>query len=124
MRKRKGDDLAERILDFVVRIIKVAEALPKTNIGKHIYNQIIRSSTSIGANYEEARVSESNADFIHKLGITLKELCETRYWLRIIVRVGLISPKRMDEVTQECDELCRIVGKSIGTVKKKKSNLK
>ena len=80
----KGDELAERLLDFAVRIIKLVSSLPKTDIGKHICGQILRSGTSPGSNYEESRGAESRADFIHKLGIVLKELKETRFWLRVI----------------------------------------
>ena len=78
----KGDEISERLMDFATRIIRLAEALPKTVIGKHIYGQIIRSGTSAGANYEEARAAESNSDFAHKMSLALKELRETKYWLR------------------------------------------
>jgi len=116
----KGDDLSERLMNFSVRIIKLSEALPKTMAGKHIYGQIIRSGTSAGANYEEARAAESNADFIHKMGLTLKELRETKYWLMLIKHADFISPGRMNDIIQEGDELSRITAKSILTVKSKK----
>ncbi|MCK5271018.1 MAG: four helix bundle protein [Sedimentisphaerales bacterium] len=115
----KGDDLSERLLDFSIRIIKLSEALPKTAIGKHIYLQIIRSSTSAGANYEEARAAESKADFAHKISLTLKELRETFYWLRIITKIPLIPPERLKEIMNETDQLCRIMGKSILTARNK-----
>ena len=97
----------------------MADALPKSPSGKHISAQVIRSATSAGANYEEARGAESNKDFIHKLAISLKELRETRYWLRIIDRAKLVPPNRMNDIIREADELCRIIGKSIVTAKKK-----
>ena len=120
----KGDDIAERLLDFSTRIIKLANALPKSTVGKHICGQITRSGTSAGANYEEARGAESSADFIHKLGVTLKELRETRYWLKIIAKANLLPCNRMKEIIQETDELCKIVGKSIITVTKRKTRNK
>ncbi len=116
----KGDNISERILEFSSRIIKLSNALPKSVVGKHICQQIIRSGTSAGANYEEARGAESKADFTHKLGITLKELRETKYWLKLITHSNLIDSKRMLNIVQETDELCKIVGKSILTLKNKK----
>ena len=67
----RGDDIAERLLEFAVRVIKMADSLPKSPSGKHISGQVIRFATSAGANHEEARGAESNKDFIHKLGICL-----------------------------------------------------
>jgi four helix bundle protein len=88
----KGDDLADRLLDFTVRIIKLVNALPKTAVGKNVGGQLLRSGTSPGSNYGESRGAESRADFIHKLGIVLKELKESRYWLWIIYRSGIMPP--------------------------------
>ena len=82
IKKNKGDDLAERLLNFTVRIIKLVNILPKTPVGKHIGSQLLRCGTSPGSNYEEARGAESRADFIHKLGIVLKELKASRFRLK------------------------------------------
>jgi four helix bundle protein len=116
----KGDDLADRFLDFAVRIIKLVSALPKTIVGKHIGGQITRSGTSPGSNYEESRGAESRADFIHKLGIVLKELKETRFWLQVIRRAEILAPQRVEPLIQECEELCAIIARSIVTAKNKK----
>ena len=70
----KADELEERLIDFAVRIIKLSASLPKTPAGKHIAGQILRSGTSPAPNYGEARGAESHADFVHKLGVVLKEL--------------------------------------------------
>ena len=70
----QADDLEERLIDFAVRVIKVADALPKSPVGKHIAGQLLRSGTSPAPNYAEARGAESRADFVHKLKIALKEL--------------------------------------------------
>lgn len=116
----KGDELAERLLDFTVRIIKLVSSLPNTVIGKHVGGQILRSGTSPGSNYEESRGAESRADFIHKLGIVLKELKETRFWLRVIHRSEIMSPQLVEPLIQECEELCAIIAKSVVTAKTKK----
>lgn len=89
--KNRGDILSERLLDFTVQLIKLVNYLPKTAVGRHVGGQILRSGTSPGANYEEARGAESRADFIHKLGIVLKELKETRFWLKLIYRTEILK---------------------------------
>ena len=74
----KRYDIEDRLIDFGVRIIKSAGSLPKTSIGSHMANQIIRSGTSPAPNYGEAQGAESPSDFIHKMKICLKELRETK----------------------------------------------
>jgi len=81
-----GVALAERFLEFLVAVISIVSRLPKNEIGSHVAKQLLRSGTSPGANYEEARGAESRGDFCHKLGIVLKETKESRYWLKLIVR--------------------------------------
>ena len=116
----KGDDIAERLIDFAVRIIRLGAALPKNQVGKHIAGQVIRSGTSVGANYEEARGAESRADFIHKVTIALKELRESLFWLKVIDRAEMLPHKRMVEIIREADELCAILTSSVVTAKKKR----
>lgn len=113
----KRNSLTERLLDFTIRIIKLVNSLPKTHIGKHIGGQLLRAGTSLGANYEEACGAESRPDFTHKLSIVLKELKESRFWLRVIHRTELITPKRIEPLLVECEELCAIIAKSIITAK-------
>ena len=119
-KENKGDKLTERLLDFSVQIIKLVNSLPKTDVGKHIGGQILKSGTSPGSNYEEARGAESRADFIHKLGIVLKELKETRYWLKVIFRTKILAPQHVEPLLQECNELCAVIAKSIITARVKK----
>jgi four helix bundle protein len=118
--KKKGDTLSERLLDFTVQIIKLVNSLPKTIVGKHIGGQILRSGTSPGSNYEEARGAESRADFIHKLGVVLKELKETRFWLKVIYRTKILALQDVEPYIKECNELCAVIAKSIVTAKAKK----
>ena len=124
MQRRKDEALAKRFLDFSVRIVKLANGFPKTSVGKHIARQLLSSGTSPGANYEEARGSESAADFIHKLSIVLKELKESRYWLRVIQRTSLTSNEGIESVIDECEQLIAIIGKSVSTARKNKSLVK
>ncbi len=80
--KGKGDQLSERILDFVVKVVQLVDVLPKGLAATRIGGQLIDSATSSGANYEEACAPESRSDFVYKMSVVLKELKETRYWLR------------------------------------------
>jgi four helix bundle protein len=77
-------------LEYGARIINLVESLPNTLVGRRVADQLLRCGTSAGANYEEARGAESKEDFVHKLQIALKELRESNYWLRLLVRSGKI----------------------------------
>src|ERR1700722_7278071 len=94
----RGDDLLERLLDFAARIGKVVDALPGTRLGRHIAGQLVRCGTSPASNYEEACATESRSDFVHKLKIVLKELRESRCWIRMIVRTDLIPQTRLADL--------------------------
>lgn len=111
----KGDDIQDRLINFAVRIIKVCDHLPNTAAGRHISGQLLRSGTSPAPNYGEARGGESKRDFIHKLGVVLKELNESKVWLIIIVRSEMISESQMNDLVSECTELSKIIGQSIQT---------
>src|SRR4030042_5486646 len=118
----KGDQLSERLTDFIVKVIKIVDALPKTIAGRHIGGQLVSSGTSCGANYEEGCGAESRSDFIHKMSIVLKELKETRFWLRVIHRTQMLKPEYTETMIDECEQLCAILGKSIITAKKNKKS--
>ena len=113
----KGDDITERLIGFAVAVIKIVDALPDTPTGRHLAGQLLRAGTSPGANYEEARGAESRRDFLHKLGITLKELQESRYWLRVIFRSDLVTKHPVEPVVREADEIVRIIGASQRTAR-------
>lgn len=113
----KGDDITERLIGFAVQVITVVDSLPDTPTGKHLAQQLLRSGTSPGANYEEARGAESKRDFLHKLGISLKELQESRYWLKVILRSDLAARVPVEGVVQEAEELVRIIGTSQRTAR-------
>jgi four helix bundle protein len=97
----KGDDIANRLLDLAIFCLGLVSRIEATTTGKHIARQLVRCSSSSGANYEEARSAESHADFIHKLGIGAKEVRETIWWLRLIDRARL-APR--DDVAHWIDE--------------------
>jgi len=115
--ERRGDELEDRLLDFAARVGKVVDALPDTRLGRHVAGQLVRSGTSPAPNYAEACAAESKRDFIHKLGIALKELRESRSWIKLIVKAELLPESRMVPLLDEAQQLCNIVGKSIVTAK-------
>ncbi len=115
----KANDIENRLIDFAVRIIKLADAMPKTPSGNHIGRQLLRSGTSPAPNYAEARGAESNADFVHKLKIALKELNESCVWLRMICRAELLDETRLSPLIDENEQLCRILNASVKTARQK-----
>src|SRR5215471_17469532 len=86
----RADQLEKRLISFAAKIVFLSSNLPKTQQGKHISSQILRSGTASAANYGEARGAESRADFIHKLKIVFKELNETAIWLEMIAQTSLL----------------------------------
>jgi four helix bundle protein len=112
-----ADDLAERLMLATVRIAKVVDALPETRVGKHVAGQLVRCGTSFAPNYEEARAAESRRDFRHKLGVSLKELRESHWWLKFIIRCPLLPRKRLAGLATETLELVKILSKSAATSK-------
>ena len=115
-------DLETRLVDFAVRVIETVEALPATRTGNHIGGQLLRSGTSPAPNYGEAQSAESRKDFVHKIKIVLKELRETKVWLKIICRKSLAkSSSAVDALTAECDELISIFVASVKTAEKNRN---
>ena len=110
-------ELSERLWELAARVGGVVDALPESKLGRHVAGQLIRCGTSSAPNYDESGAAESRADFVHKLSIALKELRETRGWLRFIVRTDLLPLSRMAEVVDESDQLCRILGKALNTLR-------
>ena len=112
-----SEELEERLIEFAARVGKVVDALPDTRMGRHVGGQLVRSGTSPAPNYEEACAAESRADFSHKLSICLKELRESRCWIRLIIKTDMLPEHRMAELLDECNQLCNIIGRSIVTTK-------
>src|SRR6185369_10532871 len=101
------DELSERLWRFAARVGKVVDALPDTRLGRHVGGQLVRCGTAPGPNYDEGCAAESRADFAHKLSIVLKELKETRGWLRFIPIAELLPEKRITPLISEAEELIR-----------------
>jgi four helix bundle protein len=85
------EEISQRFLNFGARILKLGRLLNNNYEGRHIYGQLFRAGTSSGANYEESHSAQSTKDFIHKCKVSLKELRESLYWLRLIEISELIN---------------------------------
>ena len=116
-----SEELSDRLWDFAARIGKVVDALPDTRLGRHVAGQLVRCGTSSAPNYEEACAGESRADFTHKISIALKELRETRGWLKFIIKTRMLPAKRIEALLDECEQLGRIIGQSLITAKASRS---
>lgn len=118
--KQPDWDLEERLLDFSARILRLAERLPRTDTGRHVSQQLLRSGTSPYANHGEAEDAESVDDFVHKMKVCLKELRETWRWMRLIKRKPLVTkPENLDPLIDEADQLIRIFRQSIITARQR-----
>ena len=115
--RMSAQELSARLWQSSARIAKVVDALPDTRVGRHVAGQIVRGGIAAAPNYDEARSRESRADFVPKVNVALKELVETRGWLKFVILTALLPAKRTAVLVDECDQLCRILGKSIATAK-------
>ena len=112
-------DLEDRLVEYSCRMMDVVEALPNTRAGNYIAGQLIRSCISPTFNYGEVQAAESRNDFIHKLGVVLKELKGCRTALKIIRQKEMIKPiKKTNVIYKETEELIAIIAKSIETAEK------
>jgi four helix bundle protein len=114
------DELSERLWQFAARVGKVVDALPDTRLGRHVAGQLVRSGTAAAPNYDEGCAAESRADFVHKLGVALKEQRETCGWLGFIIIAKLLPAKRVALLLDEGKQLTKIIGRSIVTAKSKR----
>ena len=101
-------DLRQRTKHFALRIIQMFAALPKSTVAQVLGKQVLRSGTSIGANYREAHRGRSKAEFIAKVGDSLRELEETAYWLELLVDGKIITGSKLEALRKENDELIAI----------------
>jgi len=108
VKDQKNAGLLSRIKDFALRVIRLSSSLPKTREADVLARQVLRSGTSVGANYREASRARSRLEFAAKVGDSLKELAESAYWLDLLLESGIIKPALLCELVKECDELTAI----------------
>jgi len=111
------EELKQRTRAFALRVIRLAEALPRTRAGETIARQLIRAGTSVAANYRAACRAKSNADFIAKMAIVEEEADESLFWMELIVEGGTMKPDRVSGLMKEAKELLAIAVASTNTAR-------
>ena len=114
-------DLKKRTKAFALRILKLVDALPKTTAGRALASQIVRSGTSVAANYRAACRAKSTADFVAKMGIVEEEADETLFWLELLEESELVSRAKLAAIKQEANELIAITVASIKTARRNRA---
>jgi four helix bundle protein len=114
----KDNIIQKKTFSFALRIINLYKYLKDTKREFVISKQLLRSGTSIGANVEEAIGGQSRVDFVSKLSVAYKEARESAYWVRLLGEAGYLSKKESDSLTQDLDEILRIIGRIQKTIKK------
>ena len=113
--KEQRTDLLERTKEFAVRIIKMCSNLPTTMPGRTLGSQVLRSGTSVGAQYREARRARSDAEFVSKLKSAMQELEETCYWLELIFDSEFLPASRLSQLQDEGEQLMKMLAASVRT---------
>ena len=111
------DELKKRTKQFGLRCIKVTESLPNTRTSDVLGKQLLRSATSVGANYRSACRAQSKPTFISKLAIAIEEADESQFWLEMIVESGLVPQNKLEALMKESDEIVAILTASSKTAK-------
>ena len=114
------DELKRRKKDFGLRVMKLVRTLPKDIPGKVIADQLMRSASSVGANYRSACRARSTAEFIAKLGVVLEESDESGHWLELIIADGMLPGSRVEPLRAESAELCAIIYSAIHSTRTKR----
>ncbi|MEX2172161.1 MAG: four helix bundle protein [Pirellulales bacterium] len=115
-----ADELKKRTKDFGVRTVKLVEKLPIKRSAQRLGDQLLRSGTSVGANYRAACRARSDAEFRAKLGICEEEADEAIYWLEMIVELGYVPAERLANLIEEANQLLAIIVSSIKTSRRNK----
>ena len=115
----KSEELKRRTKEFAHRCVKLAMALPNTQLGNHLRGQLIRCSTSVASNYRAACIAQSKASFISKLSIVIEEADESYFWLEFIIDENLIKSNLVEPLLKEADELTAIFIASRKTARNK-----
>jgi four helix bundle protein len=112
-------ELRARTRAFALRVIKLVQALPEDRVADVLGKQVLRSSTSVGANYRAACRAKTGPTFLHKMSIVEEEADETVYWLELIRDVGLVKPKQLADVVDETEQLLKIMAASSKTARRR-----
>jgi len=114
-------DIVERSVAYALKIIELYRGIDKDVVGRVLGRQLLRSGTSIGANIHEAQGGQSRADFIAKISIAHKEARETAYWLRLVREAKILPTDRLNDISDETDQVIRILSSILLTAKQAKN---
>ena len=120
MSKTQDVELRTRTKTYALRIIHLYSSLPKTTLAQVLGKQLLRSGTSVGAQYREAQRAKSDADFVNKLEDSLQELDETGYWLELLMESKTIGEAQLNPLVQETNELIAILVTIVNKIKGKR----
>jgi four helix bundle protein len=112
-----AEELKERTKRFAIRVVKMCRVLPRSEEARVVRQQVLRSATSVAANYRAACRARSHAEFVAKIGTVVEEIDETVFWLEFLVDVDLVSKKRMEELLREANEVLAIMAASHHTAR-------
>ena len=115
---KRGEDLRKRTKSFALRVIALVDRLPRGACSNVIGRQLLRSGTSVGANYRAACRAKSRADFISKMGTVEEETDESLFWMELLIESGLVHEQLLKELMSESQEILAIIVASIRTVRK------
>jgi len=121
MNQANSPDLVLRTKRFALRIIRLHELLPTHGAGKVLGHQVLRSGTSVGAQYREARRARSDAEFVSKIQSALQELEETAYWIELLAESEIVAADKLSQLQAETNELTAMLTASVRTVKKRQA---
>ena len=110
-------DIGQRLVKFSSNVIRLLSQNESGKAVRHIADQLLRSATSVGANYEEARAAESKTDFAHKMQVSLKEMREAYYWLAVMIEASIVTSDDSDDIYDEARQLRSILSKAVATAK-------
>jgi four helix bundle protein len=114
------EQLQHRTKQFALRVIRLVESLPKGRMADVLGRQLLRSATSVGANYRAACRAKSTADFIAKMGIVEEETDESLYWMELLIEAGIVKAELLEALMKEADELLAMTVASINTARKRR----
>ncbi|MGB9722022.1 MAG: four helix bundle protein [bacterium] len=114
---KNNRELRKRLYDFALRIVKFVQLLPKNWVALEIGRQVLRSGTSVDANYEEACGAFSRSDFVYKLNTSFKEAKESNYWLRLLYDSKIVTNGEIRYLLRESEEIRNILGKGVKTAR-------
>ena len=121
MNETNSTDLVLRTKKFALRIIRLHESLPTHGAGKVLGHQVLRSGTSVGAQYRKARRARSDAEFVSKIQSALQELEETAYWLELLAESEIVAAEKLAQLQAETNELTAMLTASAKTVKRRQA---